>query len=559
MPIIEFNLKDLEKFINKKLPRDADKLTEFFQYVGGETEALDGDNIQLEIKCRNRPDLWSVEGIARELRGVLGKERGLAKYKAEASKFVVNVDKNLKDKRPFIACAVVKDIKLSDEVIRQIMQQQDKVDGTYGRKRRKTSIGLYDFDLIKFPLTYKAVKPRGIEFVPLDFKVKMTPSEILEEHPKGKEYAHLLEGMKEYPLFVDSKGRVLSMPPIINSNDLGKLTNKTKNVLIEVTGTDYEAVQNVLIMIALTLVDRGGKLYSVKINYPYRKKEVTPIFQERNWRLNVYDVNKRLGLDLSGKQVASLLEKGRYGIKKISDKYLDVYLPVYRTDILHSIDLIEDIAIMYGYDKFQPEDLDVLSIGKLDRLTEFSDKIRELMLGLSAQEVMTFTLTDKEILTKKILVKNEKLIELINPISSSYAVVRDEIWPGLLDFLSKNTKVEYPQRIFEVGSTVISNTRAETNSDTIQKTCFVDANKSTNFTEARQALDFLLNSIGYYNIEIREIDHDSFIPGRVGRIYVDNKNIGVIGEIHPQVLNNFRIEVPVVLFEINLNALMGSK
>jgi len=552
MPTINISKKDMEKLLGQKLPASADKLDDIFQYVGCEVEMLAGDEIQLEVKSRNRPDLWCAEGIARDLRGALDIQTGLLKPTVNRSAYEVNVDPDMKNVRPFIACAVLKGVKLSDELIRQIMQQQEKIDGTYGRNRRKTSIGLYDADLINFPLTYTTVTPKGIKFIPLDFEVEMTPEEILESHPKGMNYKHLIEHLKRYPIFKDVRNKVLSFPPIINSNDLGKLTAQSTNILIEVTGTDYAAVKNVLRIITLSLAERGGEIYEVKINYPYRLAERTPNFSPSNWVLPISFTNKWLGLNLSGKEIAALLQKARYGIKKIKRDKIIVHIPAYRTDVLHIVDLVEDIAIMYGYSNFEPQELDVATSGELTPLTKFADKVRELMLGFGGQEVQTFTLTDPDIFTKRINYE-QKLIAVENPMSQTYSALRTEIWPMLLDFLSKNTNREYPQSIFEVGDVVIPNPKAETKSDTKKHLAFALASKEANFTYAKQVLTTLLASLGK-KCEVKDIEHTSFIPGRVGEVFVNGAAVVIVGEIHPAVLENFGVEMPICLFEVDLNS-----
>jgi phenylalanyl-tRNA synthetase beta chain len=435
------------------------------------------------------------------------------------------------------------------------MQQQDKIDGTYGRNRRKTSIGLYDADLISFPLYYTTVLPEGIKFVPLDFKVEMTPAEILEDHPKGKVYAHLVENMRRYPIFKDMTGKVLSFPPIINSNDLGKLTDKSTNLLVEVTGTNYEAVNNVLRIMTLSLAARGGDIHEVKINYPYRRAERTPRYSTETWSLPVELVNRKLGLNLTGREIASLLEKARHGVKRVWAGKVVVAVPAYRTDILHVVDLVEDVAVMYGYSNFKPQELELATVGSLTAQTKFSNKVCDLMVGFGAQEVQTFTLTDPNIFANTNC--SDKHVELENPMTQSYSVLRPRLWPMLVNFLSKNTNKEYPQRVFEVGDVVIPNVDAETKSDTVRRLAFAFAGTGANFTYAKQVMITLLASLGK-ECSCREIDDDSFVAGRACGIYSGRDRVGVIGEIGPTVLEKVGIEMPVCVFEVSLGALAGN-
>ncbi len=551
MPVIDLSLKDIEKLTKIKLPKEEKELNNIFQYVGGEVDELNGDELKLEIKCRNRPDLWYAEGIAKDLKGAFGKEKGLLELKATKSNYEVVVDKNIKTVRPFIACAVIKNCNLSDSIIKQIMQQQDKIDGTYGRKRKKTSIGIYDFDLLRFPLYYKLINPDSVKFVPLDTDRYMTPKQALTQHPKGREYAHLLKGLKQYPIFIDSAEQVLSFPPIINSNTLGKIKESTKNILIEVTGTDYDAVQNVLVMMAISFIERGGKAYKVEIHYPkeIHKKDVTPHFEIKEKRkLKVDFVNLRLGTDFSANQISSLLKKARYNAKVISSNIVEVEIPSYRTDILHDVDLIEDIAIMYGYNNFSLSELELPSEGCLLKITQKSDKIREFLIGFNAQEVLNFTLTSLEALKNSEM--KDDLIKIENPINLNYSMLRKSLIPGILEFLSKNTKKEFPQVIFEVGDCVEKNQK-QNNIKEVKKVCYAIAKDKVTFTEIKQVLESLSEYLNI-KIEYKPKEHKTFISGRCGKLIINGNEKGIIGEIHPQVLRNWGLESPVALFELEI-------
>ncbi len=200
------------------------------------------NTVSIEMKDTNRPDLWSVEGLSRALRGYLNLEKGIKDYVAGEPIVEVNVNPQLWNIRPFICCSIIKDIHLTDNTIRGIMHLQDKLDQTYGRNRQKTSIGIYNFDLIVPPIEYTAVKPADVRFVPLGFNEKLNLDEILERHPKGMEYGHIVKKNPLYPMLFDSEGKVLSFPPIINSNDLGKITEESRNLLVEVTGTMHQTV-----------------------------------------------------------------------------------------------------------------------------------------------------------------------------------------------------------------------------------------------------------------------------------------------------------------------------
>ena len=270
MPTIDIDYAELERLLNVKLNGDMAKLDDILAYVKAEVKAFNEkeSSVSIEMKDTARADLWSVEGLSRALQGYLNQTKGIKQYSVGKSVIEVNVNAQLYNIRPYICCSVIKDIHLSDSVIKGIMHLQDKLDQTNGRSRQKTSIGIYNLDLIKPPIEYTAVKPADVRFVPLGFNEKMGLDEILERHPKGIEYGHIVKKNPLYPMLFDSEGKVLSFPPIINSNDLGKITEESRNLLVEVTGTLHKTVLNTLNLVTLALIDRGGKAYSATIHYP---------------------------------------------------------------------------------------------------------------------------------------------------------------------------------------------------------------------------------------------------------------------------------------------------
>jgi phenylalanyl-tRNA synthetase beta chain len=550
MPTIELSLEDLKSLVGDKLPTGKDELDHLLHNVKGELEDLDGDKLTIALGDSNRPELWSAEGLARELKGFLGAERGCKEYSAEKTDLRVFVNLKLEKLRPFIACAVVKNTKLNDTVIKQLMQFQDKIDATYGRNRRKTSIGLYNFDLLKFPLKYTLTKPHENAFTPLGFTEKLNPHEILRQHPKGQEYGGLLKGLEEYPILIDDAGKVLSMPPVINSNDLGSINENTKNILIEVTGTDYNSVNTVLTIFATALAERGGKIFSVQVDCPYRKQDITPHLETTTWKISVEQINNLLGTKFDNLDITKFLQKARYSISGDKDN-LSVKVPCYRKDIMHSVDIIEDAAIGYGLNSFEAKSLILPTTGKLSEIEKLSNKLREICIGLGAQEVLNFTLTNKDNLFANMGTKVENVIEIENPVSLTYSCLRNKLLPSLMEFLSQNTTKEFPQIIFEVGDVTHIDTKQDEGSRTDRKLAFAISHSSVNFTEAKQNLDAIFRILGK-NYDIREAEHDSFIVGRCAKIFVDNEDVGIIGEIYPAVLEKWGLEMPVVAFELRI-------
>lgn len=559
MPVIEVLYSDLENLLNTELPRDREELNTILAYVKGEIERWDDDEISIEIKDGNRPDLWSVEGIARELRGALGLEEGLKPYTIHNSSGIkVSVNPDLRDIRPYIAASIVEGVQLTDDIIREFMHLQDKLDQTYGRRRKRASIGLYNYDLLTPPLQYTVAKPTEISFIPLGEVTQMDLETILRTHPKGIQYGHIINKYAHWPILMDSLNRVLSIPPIINSNDLGRITEGEHNIFVEVTGTVYRTVLNTLNLVTLSLADRGQNILSTTIEYTYPvEKQIlltTPTFPTSSLTLQLETINQVLGISLTRNEVVSLLNKARYGLTEVSSQEIKVIIPSYRIDVMHPYDIIEDIAIMYGYNNITPRWPKQITFGDISAKEHFLDLTREISIGLGFQEILSFTLTNKENLGQRMGMPDTTIVELVNPTSQRFTCLRNWLLPGLLEFLSHNTHIEYPQKIFEVGECVMLDDTKVNHVSSHQKMGVVIAHSTANFTEIKSEAEAFFRNLGITpNLKVAQ--HPTFIKGRVGSLQSHEIEIGILGEIHPRILEVWGIETPVTGFELNLTQL----
>ena len=551
MPTIDISLKDLSKLVGKEITLENFE-PEALLWIKGEIDGIDGDNLKIDCKESNRPDLWSTEGIARAVSPFYTKERGIRKYKVEDSDVYLHVDRSVDKIRPYISAAIIEDITITDDLIKQLIQIQEKVTTTFGRKRKVAAIGIYDFDKMTPPITYKAFKPTELKFIPLGFTKEMTLKDILIHHPKGQEFAHLLTDFDKYPIVIDNKDIVASMPPVINSESTGKVTEKTKNLFIEVTGINLDDTQVALNIVVCALADRGGKIKTVLVDYG-EKHLRTPDFTPKRIKVKFTEIEKITGMKFSLKELKDLLEKQQYEVKKAKD-CLEVEYPSYRQDIMHPVDVIEDILISYGYNKVTPILANLATTGEISPIEEFCEDIRELIPGFGAQELLNFTLTNKEILFKKMNLKEENCVEIANPVSNKWTNLRNAIIPSLMDFLEHNTSQEYPQQVYEVGDIVIINDRAETKTDTRKHLAWALADKEANFTKAKQIITYILTGLNI-DFQIEEESNDSFITGRCARIIANKKVLGYFGEIHPKVLQNFSIEFPICALELDITEL----
>jgi len=535
MTNVTFPRKEFEKHI--KITKEIEEKISLF---GTPLENIDSEKIEIEV-FPNRPDLISLQGFIRGFKAFLGKETGLKKYKLNKPEknYLVKIDKSVKSVRPYTVCAIVKNLDLNDERIKSIIDLQEKLHITIGRNRKKVAIGIYPLEKIALPITYTAKKPGEIKFQPLESKKELTSLQILQRHPAGKKYSGLLKNQDKFPIFMDAKNNILSMPPIINSQETGRIQESTKEVFIECSGFDYRILEKTLNIIVTTLAEMSGKIYQMTIQDS--KKSITPILTPEKTRISLENINKLLGLSLKQRDLSSLLAKMGHDYKSNI-----VESPSWRTDILHEVDIIEDIAIAYGYNNLKPEIPSISTIGKESKESKINNKIAELLTGLELLEISTFHLIKSE---ESKLMKIQKPLEVLDS-KTEYKILRPNLLIPTLRILSENLDSEYPQKIFEIGTTFKQNEETETEIQENQN--LIMALTPGNFTEAKQHLDYLFNKIGL-TYKLQEFEQTGFIQGRTGEIIFNNKSIGIIGEVHPAILKKLGLRIPLSVVEISLD------
>lgn len=536
------------KFNRKTFEKEIGKLDEVMQnkiaLMGTPVESVTEEELEIDV-TPDRPDLLSYQGFKRNFLAFLGKSTGLKNYKINPPEkdFVVNIDKSVKEIRPFTACAIIKGLKFDNEKIKEIIDLQEKLHNTIGRKRKKLAIGIYPLEKIKLPITFKAMEPDQIKFQPLEMLKEMSGLQILQRHPTGKDYAHLLAGKTKFPIFIDGNNNILSMPPIINSHLTGKITEDTKDIFIECSGFDFEILKKCLNIIVTILADMGGKIYQMNITGDV--KSITPDLTPEKNRISLENTNKLLGLELNEKQLKQNIEKMGHSYNKG-----EVESPAWRTDILHEVDLIEDVAIAYGYDNFVPEIPEISTIGKENPRETIKRKISEILSGLRFLEISNYHLTKPRDQFEKMGVQEKDMKNFIEVEESKtdYTILRKDLTHYALKVLSENVDSEYPQKIFETGRVFRLN-----NDEIIEEEELSCAITPGNVTELKQVLEYLGKML---NKEFKIIESENprqhFIEGRAGDIYLGEKRIGFIGEIHPKILKNWKIKMPVALLELTL-------
>ncbi len=548
---IKFSRKEFEKKIGKL----TEELKEKISLFGTHFESDDSESVELEI-TPNRPDLFSLQKFAASFNAFLGKskEKGLKEYKLNKPEkdFEVTIEKSVKEVRPFTACAIIKNMKFDSEKIKEIIDIQEKIHSTLGRNRKKIAIGIYPLEKITLPIKLEARKPQDIKFVPLEAQREMNGLQILQSHPTGREYAPLLEGKEKFPVFVDAAGEILSMPPIINSHNTGKITESTKDVFIECSGFDFEILKRTLNILVTMLADMEGEIYQMQLNYS-GKKEITPNLTPEKMRLNPENANKLLGLELKESEIEKLLEKMGYNY---DSKTKIVEIPSWRTDIMHEVDLIEDIAIAYGYDNFSPEIPSIATAGEISQIETLKKKIAEALCGLNMLEISNYHLITKD--DAKIFgIKETNLIETENS-KSEFKILRPNLSMMALKTLKNNVDVEYPQRIFELGRVFSKDAKQETGIKESERLCVALAASNAGFTEIKQTLEYIARMLSR-NKEISMVSGsaEQFIEGRCAEIRFRDSVIGYLGEIKPQLLESLSVKMPIAILEIDVDSLLN--
>jgi phenylalanyl-tRNA synthetase beta chain len=559
MPTITIRRRELGRLAGRTIA--VDSLEKLLPLVKGELKEVgaDGDELKIELNDSNRPDWWCAEGIARQIRLHDGKPvRGLMGRAGRRAPRQIRVLSPVTPIRPFLGACVARNINIDQSLLDQLIQTQEKLAEIFGQKRRALSIGYYRLDPLTFPLTYTAVEPTAAVFTPLGMDQPLTLEAILDEHPKGREYGHLLRGASLVPLLADAKGRPLSLPPIVNSREVGEVRAGDRHVLIEVTGTELRLVGLLVNLLAQNLADRGATIEPVEIVYPrttpYGRRVVMPYDISTPMTVRRAEVDAVLGERLPDGEITRALRQAGHRVTAASGRWTATP-PPYRGDLMHPVDLIEDIAMQRGYDRITPELPATFTVGGLSPETRLEEQVRRWMIGLGFQEVMTNILSSRSDLAEK-MGAEPPMVEVENPLSLQYAVLRPWLLPSLLRVEAASGHAFYPHKMFEVGevATVIEESGGGRRSRTDPRVAALLAAPSAAFSDLHSSLELLILEAGAaYRLE--QAAHPSFLEGRVGVIRIGEQAAGWIGELHPAVLERWKITMPCVAWELDLSRL----
>ena len=549
MANVKFSRSEFEKSV--KITKEMEEKISMF---GTPLESLTDGEVEIDI-TPNRPDLLSLQGYLRAFEAFLGKKgrTGMRKYEVNKSDYKLKVEKSLPDEWPYAFACFVKGLKMNDEKIKEIIQLQEKLGTTLLRDRRKGGLGVYPLDKIKFPIVFRGMDADEIKFRPLEFSEVLTARQILAKHPTGRRYSHICEAWSKMPVFVDSNNIIMSMPPIINSHDVGKVDEETRDVFVEVTGNDKNIIQKALVIMATALADMGGAIYQVECKQQDGATSKQPLLKPEVMKLNTKNVNEVLGINLPDSRIRKLLERMgyNYDIRK-----KEVKAPAWRVDVLHEVDVIEDIAIAYGYENFKPMMPDKPNmIGEESGKSRFCRKIAEVLIGLGFLEVSSYYLLRESDLKKT----RQRVLFEVDGSKTDYKYLRSNLITGALRVLSENTDTEYPQKIFEIGDVFVRDRKSRTETGIGEKTKLVISLAPGNFTGAKQAVEHLIRMFNLNsNYKVESGKKKGMIEGRVGNLIINNKKAGFIGEVHPAILKSLKIKTPVAIAELNLKMLYNS-
>ncbi|WP_158058499.1 phenylalanine--tRNA ligase subunit beta [Halorussus halophilus] len=584
MPVVDVNPDELRELTGHDEKSDDELIDDMFALgleYEGETE--DGD-LQLEF-APDRLDRLSVEGVARSLRYQYGDDRGVYVPNTNNADWTIEVDSSVPDERPYVTGAVVRGVNLDEDALDSLIQLQEKLHATMGRKRAKGAIGIHDLTMLKGriatseegadarnAISYRGVEPDGDRFVPLDSDAEMTPAQVLADHPTGETYADLVSEYERYPAIYDDIG-LFSFPPVINGRRT-EVTTDSRDLFVELTGTDQWTIDHMCNIICYALDARGATIEEVEVEYADGPDLVRPDFEVREKTVTHERIEQMLGIDLSGEKVIDLME--RSGLDATTEEVGDdeiayeVEVPPYRVDVLHPLDIVDDVGRAYGFNDLEPRYPDVGTVGGRHDRSKLEDAAREVLVGLGFEDLLNFHMINEAENFERMGIHSEEIesgeyakdgvvgaatpATIMEPYSEDYTMLRTWALPSLMMVLENNTHRAYPQDLAEIGLAAQVDESENTGVAEHRTVAGVLARHDASYEDAKARLQAIARNFDA-GLETPPTDHPSFIDGRAASVVLDGETVGVIGEIHPEVLVEHDLELPVAAFEFRLDAL----
>ncbi|MFP4401779.1 MAG: phenylalanine--tRNA ligase subunit beta [Candidatus Nanoarchaeia archaeon] len=555
MVYVYSKLSTLNKYSSKTL--SIDEISQALIDMGMDLKGVSEDNdpeLKIEITAE-RVDLISSVGIANAINAYLELSSPQIEIPITQGKESVIVEESVKSVRPKTCAMIVRNLDLSEELLDEIIEIQEKIHESFGRHRKKGAIGIYPMQNISFPIYYRALKPEDIKFRPLESDVEMRGVDILTSHPTGKKYAHLLKGHKKYPTFIDSSDNILSLPPLINSHTTGRVELHHKDVFVEVSGHNEVHLNAILLTLAQVFRSFGAEIESLDVkyvddDYTYRV-DSTPSTKI----ISIEYVNSLIGLKLSGDEIVQLSNKMMYQARQVDKHSIEFTIPAYKFDVWSACDIVDDIARAYGYNNIESVSPQIPTNAEQIGFSITRNSIRNSCAQLGLIELYTYMLTSTQNQFEKMNkdIVSQKFVKIKDAAEDGINMMRTSVISELLYSLHLNRRVKYPQKVFEVGMTIQEDETCDTKARNEWHLASCLAGPEITYTQIKEVCDSLFKLLGVFdNIEYIEAKDESFIEGRCAQILYNSEKLGVIGELHPQVLDNFGMIVPVSAFEINL-------
>lgn len=585
MPTIPVDKADLYELLGREYTTEEfDELCFDFGIELDEDTTNDcvGDErpqLKIEIPA-NRYDMLCIEGIAQALNEFLGsKSAPNFTLKPETPQITLTIKESTEGIRSYAAAAILRGVQFDERRYASFIALQDKLHSNLCRNRTLVAIGTHDLDTLTPPFTFEALPPKEVEFIPLNQTKKMNGEQLMEFYDKDKnlgKYLHIIRDLPRYPVILDSNRTVCSMPPIINS-DHSKISLDTKNVFIEVTGTDRtktEVVINQMVAMFSAYAATPFEIEPVKIISSHNGQDrVCPNITPRKTQADIEYINSCLGLNYSGEEIAKLLKRMSLQAKPNGDKLIDVEVPITRSDILHQCDIMEDAAIGYGFNnlkktKAQSESLVAAALP----INKVADILRIASAQAGYLEVLPLTLCshDENFKFLRTTDDNTQAVKLENPKTIEYQVVRTTLLPGILKTIKENRKHSLPIKVFECGDIVLKDASLERGAFNQRNWSAIYAGKTSGFEFVQGLLGKIMQTVrapwiekpvedkrrGYW-IEQDEAN-PTFFPGRGAKVFfrpsegAEAKHVGAIGVLHPEVLGHF--EIPYAASSVEINA-----
>lgn len=502
-----------------------------------------------------RPDLFDIAGLSRALKGYLGETFGLPNFTYETSELQVRVDASVADPtsyRPAFGCAVaVMPQPLDDRMLVAVMKMQENLHWGVGRDRKLAAIGVHDLDAISGPVVYTTIDPDNDLFEPLAMPKRMSGNSIVKHHPKGIAYAHLLAGLERFPALLDATGRVMSMPPIINS-ERTKLTIGSQRLFIDVTGISRAAVDNALNTLVCALMELGAIIQCIRLK-DLDGDRLCPNLTPHSTEIDLAKAKQWLGLPLDADSLVKSLRRMRLDVVPMdsTNTRFTVKYPAFRSDIRHMVDVFEDVAIGYGYQRIVPSLVPTMTVGGPRAEERISERARDVMIGLGFSEIMSLPLTTEQDHFERLrFATSPRFPRVANPKLKALTVLRTHLMTGVIQAMHENKRRQMPIRLFEIDNVALVDDTAPTSSREQRRLCFAEMGREAGYASVRSLLDALLRELGETGTFV-PCHEPCFMEGRAATFTAGSIR-GKLGELHPEVILSFGLDHPVALVELTL-------